>query len=195
MKKLAKTLLICFCVFCSLAFVTKQTWAITLSFNPVNSSGDVGDLFDIDVVISGLEHDDLAEFDLNINYNDTVLLFDTYTLGDGLGDISSGDADDWSWGDIGFGTITLAEVSWLLDFSFQADSFTLATVSFIGNSAGNSALSFSSVILGDDLGDPLFATLESGSVAVSTPIPEPTTIILLCSGLLGFAGFRKKFKK
>lgn len=195
MKKLAKTLLICFCVFCSLAFVTKQTWAITLSFNPVNSSGDVGDLFDIDVVISGLEHYDLAEFDLNINYNDTALLFDAYTLGDGLGDISSIDADDWSGGNMGFGTINLAEVSWLWDFSFQADSFTLATVSFVGNSAGNSALSFSSVILGDDWGNSLSASLENGSVNVSAPVPEPATIILLGSGLLGFASFRKKFKK
>lgn len=195
MKKLAKTLIICFCVFCSFAFVTKQTWAITLSFNPINSTGDVGDLFDIDVVISGLEHDDLAAFDLNINYNDTVLLFDAYTLGDELGDIASIDADDWSVGVMGFGTVNLVEVSWLWDFSFQADSFTLATVSFIGNSAGNSTLSFSSVVIGDDWGNSFSASLESGSVNVSDPVPEPATIILLGFGLLGFASFRKKFKK
>jgi hypothetical protein len=196
MKKLAKTFLICFYIFCSLAIVTKQTWAITLSFNPINSSWGVGDLIDIDIVISGLDNDELAVFDMNINYVDTVLLFDEYTLRDGLGDISSYDAEDWSWEDIGSGTINLAELSWLLDLSFQKDSFTLATVSFIGDSLGTSTLTFSDVILGNYLGDPLFVeNLECGSANVSAPIPEPATIILLGSGLIGFTGFRKKFTK
>ncbi|MBW1803276.1 MAG: PEP-CTERM sorting domain-containing protein [Deltaproteobacteria bacterium] len=28
-----------------------------------------------------------------------------------------------------------------------------------------------------------------------SPVPEPTTILLLCSGVIGLAVFRKKFKK
>jgi hypothetical protein len=31
--------------------------------------------------------------------------------------------------------------------------------------------------------------------APGTPVPEPSTMLLLCSGLLGLIGFRKKFRK
>jgi hypothetical protein len=102
------------------------------------------------------------------------------------------DAEDWSCGDVGGGITNLAEVSYLWDFSSQPDSFTLATDNFTGISLGSSPLSFSDVIFGDDWGESLSATLESGTVS---PVPEPGTILLLSSGLLGFAGFRKKFRK
>jgi len=29
----------------------------------------------------------------------------------------------------------------------------------------------------------------------STPIPEPSTILLVCSGIIGLAGFRNRFRK
>ena len=47
--------------------------------------------------------------------------------------------------------------------------------------------------LGDALGDPLTAdTLQSASVNV---IPEPGTMMLVGTGLVGIAGFRRKYKK
>jgi hypothetical protein len=36
--------------------------------------------------------------------------------------------------------------------------------------------------------------VHSGNVSVA-PVPEPSTILLVATGLLGLAGFRKKFKK
>lgn len=137
----------------------------------------------------------MAEFDLNVNYDNTVLNFDSYILGNELGDISTGDADDWSLGDLGGGIVNFAEVSWLFDFSFQPDSFTLATLSFTGNGSGTSHLGFSDVLLGDELGNSLIATLDIGSIDVKNPIPEPCSILLVASGIVGFVGFRRKFEK
>jgi hypothetical protein len=190
-----KRIFICFCIVSVLAVFSNQVGAIALSFNPSNSDIHVGDTVDIDIVVSSLENDDLAAFDFNINYDDSILTFDSYTLGIELGvvDLSDplADAEDWSLGDLGGGAINLSEVSWLWDFSLQPDTFTLATVSFTGIGLGISSLSFSNVILGDELGTPLSASLENGSVSA---IPEPTTVLLLCSGLISLAGLRRKTK-
>jgi len=157
----------------------------------------LGDSIGVDIVISGMESDKLAEFDFNINYDDTILAFDSYSLGTELGVIDPSDplavAEDWSWGDLGGGVINLAEFSYLSDFSSQPDAFTLSTVYFTGSNLGTSLLTFSDAILGDEWGDSLSAGLESGSIS---PVPEPATILLLDSGMAGLRVFgRKKFKR
>jgi hypothetical protein len=179
-------------------FPGSQAWAISLSFDPSASAFGVGGLFGLDVVISDLENDNLAAFDFNVNYDDAILEFDSYTLGTGLGDISLLEAADLSEGDLGGGIINLAELSWLSDFSWQADSFILATLFYIGIDAGESLLSFSDVVLCDDLWPPgaLDADLYNGSVKeVMVPVPEPSTFLLLGGGSIGLApGFRKIFE-
>jgi hypothetical protein len=37
--------------------------------------------------------------------------------------------------------------------------------------------------------------LDNLSYETSTPVPEPTTILLFSSGLIGLAGFRRKYRK
>ena len=94
--------------------------------------------------------------------------FDYYLLGDELGDISTGEAEDWSLGDLGGGEINLSELSWLSNFSSQSDSFTLGTLYFSGKGVGDTSLSFSDVILSDEWGDPLSdpLTLEDETITV-----------------------------
>ncbi len=51
-----------------------------------------------------------------------------------------------------------------------------------------------------DLSDTLFEHFESvdyvfGGPNPNAPVPEPTTMLLLSTGLVGLAGFRKKLKK
>lgn len=191
--KLKKMITGC-CAFVALALVSSQAWAISLSFDLASSSVSVGDSFDVDITISGLEFDDLSSFNFDVSYDSTVLAFDSYVLGPELTDSFWGQ-DDWSFGDDGMGTVNLSEFSWLWDLSFQPDSFTLATVSFTGSAAGLSMLTLSNVILGDAWGAPLQADLYSGSVDVNAPVPEPGTILLFATGIVGLAGHRLRRKK
>ena len=194
MKKPGKTLMIGLCTILAMAFLSTRVWAIALSFDPSASEIYVGDSVDIDIVISDLTNDNLAGFDLTINYDSSILAFDSHTLGTELGDIDLFEASDWTVGD------NLVEVSWIWDpvfWSNQPDSFTLATISFTGISGGISDLFFSDVILSDDSWPAVAfsdVTLETGSVDVA-PVPEPTTMLLFGTGLAGLVGFRKKFKK
>nr|WP_281357873.1 PEP-CTERM sorting domain-containing protein [Desulfobacter latus] len=72
---------------------------------------------------------------------------------------------------------------------------TLATLTFTGLAAGNSSLSISDVILGDENGASISITstdLGTGSIEVSSPAPEPSTMILFGIGLLGFSGIGRR---
>lgn len=89
MQRFAKVFLAFICCVCLVAILSNQAWAISLSFNPSSSTINVGDdPININIDISGLETDDLATFDFNITYDNTVLNFVDYTLGSELGDIS-----------------------------------------------------------------------------------------------------------
>ena len=145
MNRLIKILLICLCFVWGTIILNSQALAITMSFSPSSAIIGIGDPLDVDIIISGMENDDLAEFSFDVNYDSAVLNFDSYVLGTELTDPVFGQ-DDWSAGDLGGGAINLSELSGLFDFSAQPDSFTLATVSFIGNAIGNSGLSFTNVI-------------------------------------------------
>jgi len=78
--------------------------------------------------------------------------------------------------------------------ALQADSFSLATLTFNALTAGNSPLGISVNAAGDASGDSLAADLVDGSVAVSAgtnpgSVPEPTTWLLLGLGALSMNRF------
>lgn len=166
--------------------------AAGLSFSPVTATMTVGNTVNVDINISGLESVDLGSFDLDVTYDEFVLSFNSYTLYDGLGVIPD-EADDWSLGDDGSGTINLAEVSYLSDLSGQLDSFfTLATITFDGLAVGNSALEFTYVDLGDEWGDPVAVDFLGTAGVDVNPVPVPATVWMLGSGLVGLMRIRRK---
>ncbi|MDP8568594.1 cohesin domain-containing protein [Methylophilus aquaticus] len=164
------------------SLVTPASAAVTLNLIPSTTTVNAGNAFSVDVQIAGLEStEDLSAFDFNINFNASVLGFTSYTLGSQLGQLATFEATDSSSGNLGNGAINLSETSLLWDLSAQANVFTLATLYFVGNGVGNSALSFSNVTLGDAFGEPLVANLQTSAVTV-TSVPEPETYAFLLSG-------------
>lgn len=164
--------------------------AATLSFLPGYNNITIGETVSVDVEISGLEIVDLAGFDLDVNFEASVLNFTGYILYGELGTVP-GDAEDLSLGDDGSGTINLAEMSWLGDLSGQSDSFTLATLTFEGLEVGSSSLAFTYADLSDDWGDVITADTLGGRVDINA-VPLPGAVWLFGSGLVGFVGLKRK---
>ena len=168
---------------------------ISLGFaTPIQSGSSV----DIDLVISGLGPDvapSLSTYDLDILFDSNHLSFSSATFGDSVlgnqldlfdleGNISDVDLS-------GAGVVNIYEVS--LDFAadlndFQADSFTLTTLTFDVLKTESSLLSFFVNDLGDADANLLSANLTTATV---TTVPVPAAFWMMLSGL----GFLYKKRK
>jgi len=170
-----KKLLLAAVAFLALA-VSAQ--AATLSFSTDSLTFLEGETITVDLIVSGLETTDLIAFDLDVAFDDDLLGFAGYTLSTGLGDIDLYEADDFSNGESEYGIINLCETSYLEDFSFQADSFVLATLSFTALADGTTGFSIDY----EDL------TVDPSAV------PLPPAVILMGFGILSLAGVGRKQK-
>ncbi|MCG8552006.1 MAG: cohesin domain-containing protein [Desulfobacterales bacterium] len=177
-----KIVLICM-ISITLSLASSVQAVTSLSFLPQASSVASGDTMAVDIIISGLESQDLSAYDFNVSFDNTILAFQEYSLGSGLG--APGDSLDLSLGDLGLST-NLAEVSLLWDFSSQEDAFTLATLTFTALLPGETNLSFSI----DDWqgftdGDDNWLTIDEFNTAEITvsSVPIPSSLSILGFGL------------
>lgn len=171
--------------------------AISLFFDPPFQTVVAGDPVSVDLLISGLKNfvaPALSTFDLDVKFNQAILAFDV-TDADGNGVADSVTLDPTSQLDLqqlGLNPVSARLVAPgrlnLFDLSLdppeelnsgQKGDFPLATITFTAVASGVSRLDLSVNALGDAAGNRLV-------------IPEPSTLLFVGSGLVGFVIFRRK---
>lgn len=177
--------------------IAPASWATTITFNPLEQEVKVGDAVFVDVTISGLgDHSapSLGEFDLDVSYDEDVLMFYGALFGDPDGDQLdlSGYGADYDITSYE-GGISLYGLSYdtpdTLDTS-QAGAFILARVAFQVLGTGLSDLGVSIDTLGDADGNAITADTQNGNIHAT---PVPSALLLLGTGLAGtWAGISRK---
>jgi hypothetical protein len=168
------------------------TFAISLEFQPASIT-TAGQPVMVEVVISGLGDftpPSVGAFDLDVSFDPALLSPTDVTFGPFLGDPAFLEAlTDFQFFP---GVVDLAEVSLLLTVeldALQPESFTLATLTFNPLGVGTSPLIFFQVIVDDPFGGKLDIVPGEGSVTIT---PEPSTLLLLGSGVMGLALWRRR---
>lgn len=143
----------------------------------------VGDLFTIDLVVSGLGDTvpgTLGTFDLDFMYDPTIMTSYGVTFGGGLDVLDLGTLFSVlsSPGWINLFQTSFDDIDTLV--ALQPDTFTLATLSFKVIGQGTSMLELFANAVGDAEGASLPVELGIGSV---TAVPEPTAYAMLLAGL------------
>ncbi len=148
----------------------------------------VGDMFNVNVVANGVESmNELLAFGFDLNYGMTEFAFNGATMGSLFFDDSfkfpatavAGSTFPGLTGD----DILLASLSFT---SLTTGTFSLGIISSLSNL--NQGLT---TLLG-----PKIDMTQNLDIEVSgAPVPEPSTIVLMCLGLVGIVGYRNKFKK
>ncbi len=173
--------------------------AAHIGLEPGSTYATTGDSISFDLVISGLGNfgpASLGAFDISVGFDPGALSFNSYSLGNFLGNIALSQALNASSGNLG-NAINVAEVSLLsalgLD-TLQPGTFTLATLSFTVTNLAMGAVTQLSVLSGPVLADAFGAPLSATSAAPAsvTGVPVPGTAFLLIAALFGWLTLKRR---
>ena len=179
----------------SLAVNLNRAQAIGLTFVPASQDVNTGDTAVVDLQVVGVgDHTfpSVGAFDVTVAFDPSILSFVGATFGGFLGDLTLVEALGTVTPPPPSGVVNLFEVSLLSRAelaTMQGTSFVIASLSFQAIGGGSSLLSLSKVILSDENGDALNdPDLLGGVINVtdgSTVVPEPSTLLLFSTCLLG----------
>jgi hypothetical protein len=131
----------------------------------------------------------LGTFDVNLDFDPTVLSFNNAVFGDPvLGDLldPTGLGNTISFASPGFGTVELFDLSLDSDTqlnTLQPGTFTLGSVMFDTIRVGTSTVDITINALGDADGNSLSADIQNGTAQVTavSSVPEPSTLPLVAT--------------
>jgi len=180
-------------LFAAGALLTAQ--AATLSFSPSAQTIDVGDTTSVDINISDYGSF-LSAYDLSISFDDAILGLTAESIN--TSDFDSGFSflsPDTTLSVTG-GVIDFSLLSWDFDSDLASIQggvqLTLATLSFEGLAAGISSLDFTHLDITSGVSSPLAGGVGNITVATVAAVPEPSAMILLAMGAVGFSVANRK---
>jgi cohesin domain-containing protein/PEP-CTERM motif-containing protein len=166
-----------------------------LFVQPSSKSVTVGNTFSLDVSVSSAV--DLFGYDFELGFNPLVLSVNSVSEGSFLG--SGGDATFFVPGTINnpAGSVSLTGNTLIGAIAGVTGSGTLATISFTAVGPGSSAVNLLNVTLLDSSLSGIATTVQNGLVTagdtqVPGPVPEPSTFLLIASGLASTPLLRRR---
>jgi hypothetical protein len=171
----------------SLLIAAGAAHATMIGISPLTESNVDGSSVQVDLDITGVNSGTtpaLAAWDINVNFDPSILSFSSASFGTGVN--VSGLGDIQSSSSLANGTTELYELS--LDStdlltSLQPQNFTLATLNFSALAAGTSYLDVTINSLSDGNGNAIPATVAPGSITIA-PVPLPQSWLLMVGGFL-----------
>ena len=157
---------------------------------------NVGQTLTANLVVSDIEKDSIgftsliADFELDLMFDNSLLSFDSLSFGEKLGDgLDSLQLDNVT----ASGILNIFELSYLLYDELLVlqdgiSKFTLASINFDIINVGSGLFSLNNIATGNDIGTAL-TDIQSNSTSFittsgTTAIPEPTSVALILVGLM-----------
>lgn len=170
-------------VFLLCLWSTANAGPVQLQLFPSAAAVTPGDIVTLEAIISGVDRPpSIGSFDIDIGFS-PILTFQSATFGPFLGVLGTEALFDSLL--LSPTVVNLAEVSLLdpasLD-ALQPATFTLVTASFLATGTGPVAFKYLRGPIDDAFGDLLFGS----------KVPEPSSFLLLASGIVAGIFFRRK---
>jgi len=195
MKNISKLILLCAA---AVGFALPAFGQVSLSLSPAKQNTIVGDTLTYSIIVAGLKGSAdlpdispaLGSFDIMLDYDSSVLTYDSATFGNFLNVDASGDSqlDASTTGqvnlmDISSGTAAALEAA-------QTSSFSLGTVTFTLDQVQSTAITFDAqTSLGDENSNSLTFSTSNASA-----VPEPGTYAFAGMGIVALAALALRRK-
>ena len=183
-------------VLCILFFMGSAQAIPTVSLELSSTDIYLGDTFDLNIMVDGVTDidpmwglDEILSFGFDVDYTASEFTYNGATVGSNFNDDSlffpNTDVAGSAFPGVSGNGILLASLNFT---SLLEGSFSLGITSDLSD-------------MNEGLGSWVYGPLDlTNSINIdvasaAAPVPEPSTILLVGTGLAGFVGFRKKFKK